>query len=97
MKKQVLKALKQKLLLKLSQCVLENVTKDSITQQTDALSSLIKLSANISDIKNLTDNLPTVLQNVENFERFLFSLKLKQILIITSYTTSFLLFQVENS
>lgn len=96
MKKQVLKALKQKLLFKLSQCVLDNVTKNSITQQTDALSSLIKLSANISDIKNLIDNLPTALQNVENFERYLFSLKLKQ-MIITSHITSFPLFQVEIS
>lgn len=76
MKKQVLKALTQKLLFKLSQCVLGNVTKNSNTQQTEALSSLIKLSANISDIRNLINNLPTALQNVENFERYLFSFEL---------------------
>lgn len=77
MKKQVLKALKQKLLFKLSQCVLGNVTENSKTQQTEALSSLIKLSANISDIRNLINNLPAALQNVENFERYLFKFVLK--------------------
>lgn len=81
MKKQVLKALKQKLLLKLSDCVLGNVTKNPKTQQTEALSSLIKLSANVSDVRNLINNLPTALQNVDDFERYLFIFELKQILI----------------
>uniref|UniRef100_H3C620 URB1 ribosome biogenesis homolog n=1 Tax=Tetraodon nigroviridis TaxID=99883 RepID=H3C620_TETNG len=69
-KKQVLKTLKQKLLVKLSQCVLGDATENSITQQTEALSSLIKISANVSDIRNLMNKLPTALQNVKNFERW---------------------------
>lgn len=98
MKKQVLKALKQKLLFQLSHFVLGDVTENSKTQQTEALSSLIKLSANISDIRNLITKLPTALQNVETFERFLFSFEFKQLLIITSYyIASFPPFQVEIS
>lgn len=78
MKKQVLKTLKQKLLFKLSKCVLGNVNDNSEkTQQTEALYSLIKLAANISDIRNLINNLPTALQTVGNFERYLFSFVLK--------------------
>lgn len=70
------------------------MTKNSKIQQIEALSSLIKLSADISDIRNLINNLPTALQNVDNFERYLFSFKLKQILIITSYDVfSFPLFR----
>lgn len=63
--------MKQTLLSKLSQCVLGNLAEDSITQQAETLSSLIKLSANISDIRNLINNLPTTLENVESFERYL--------------------------
>lgn len=73
--KQVLKAWKQGLLLNLSKCVLGNQTENPRTQQTDALSSLIKLSANASDIRKLIDNLPSALQNVESFERYFLKLE----------------------
>lgn len=84
MQKQVLKAWKQTLLLNLSECVLGNLTENSRTQQTEALCSLIKLSANISDIRKLIDTLPSTLETVESFERYSLSLEIKLILIITS-------------
>lgn len=90
MQTQVLNALKQGLLLNLSKCVLGNPTENSRPQQTEALSSLIKLSANTDDIRKLINNLLSALQNVESFERYLLSLKMKQILIDTScYKTFF--------
>ncbi|XP_069563498.1 nucleolar pre-ribosomal-associated protein 1 [Brachyistius frenatus] len=67
---EVLKALKQALLAKLSQCVLGNLTEDSGAQFTEALAGLIKLSANTKDIRDLIDNLPNALQNVDSFERW---------------------------
>lgn len=87
---QVLKALKQGLLLNLSECVLGNLTENSRPQQTEALSSMIKLSANTDDIRKLINNLLSSLENVESFERYLLSLKMEQILIVTScYNTFF--------
>ncbi|XP_042342998.1 nucleolar pre-ribosomal-associated protein 1 [Plectropomus leopardus] len=68
--KEVLKALKQALLNKLSQCVLGNLTDDSGAQLAETLASLIKLSANIKDISNLINNLPNALQKVDSFERW---------------------------
>ncbi|TWW76931.1 nucleolar pre-ribosomal-associated protein 1 [Takifugu flavidus] len=68
--KQVLKALNEGLLLNLSKCVLGNMTENSRPQQTEALSSLIKLSANTDDIRKLINNLLSALQNVESFERW---------------------------
>lgn len=67
--KEVLKAFKQRLLAKLSQCVLGNLTEDSGVQLVETLASLIKLSANVSDIRDLNNSLPSVLQKVDSFER----------------------------
>lgn len=71
MQKEVLKALKQALLARLSQCVLGNLTEDSGAQLAETLASLIKLSANIKDIRDLINNLPNALQKVDSFERYL--------------------------
>lgn len=67
--KDILKALKQGLLAKLSQCVLGNLTEESGAQLTETLGSLIKLSANSKDIGDLINSLPSALQNVDSFER----------------------------
>lgn len=71
--KEVLKAMKQALLAKLSQCVLGNLTEDSGAQPAEALASLIKLSANIKDTRDLINNLPNALQKVDSFERYSFT------------------------
>uniref|UniRef100_A0A668T7V7 URB1 ribosome biogenesis homolog n=1 Tax=Oreochromis aureus TaxID=47969 RepID=A0A668T7V7_OREAU len=68
--KDILKALKQVLLAKFSQCVLGNLTEESGAQLTETLGSLIKLSANIKDIRDLINSLPSALQNVDSFERW---------------------------
>ncbi|KAL7400418.1 hypothetical protein ABVT39_012092 [Epinephelus coioides] len=68
--KEVLKALKQALLARLSQCVLGSLTEDSGAQLAETLASLIKLSANIKDIRDLINNLPNALQKVDSFERW---------------------------
>lgn len=95
MQKQVLKALEQGLLLNLSECVLGNLTENSRPQQTEALSNLIKLSANTDDIRKLINNLLSALENVESFERYFLSLKMKQTLIVPSRYKHFSPFQVE--
>ncbi|XP_039986899.1 nucleolar pre-ribosomal-associated protein 1 [Xiphias gladius] len=68
--KEVLKALKETLLAKLSQLVLGNLTEDSGAQLAETLASLIKLAANIKDIRDLINDLPNVLQKVDSFERW---------------------------
>lgn len=75
--KEVLKALKQSLLAKLSQCVLGNLTEDSASQFAETLASLIKLSANIKDTRDLINSLPKALQKVDSFERYYLSLSSK--------------------
>uniref|UniRef100_A0A8C9ZVQ2 URB1 ribosome biogenesis homolog n=1 Tax=Sander lucioperca TaxID=283035 RepID=A0A8C9ZVQ2_SANLU len=65
--KEVVKALKQALLAKLSQCVLGNLTD---AQHAETLASLIKLSANIKDTRDLISSLPHALQKVDSFERY---------------------------
>lgn len=66
---EVLKALKQGLLAKLAQSVLGNLTEPSGAHVVEALSSLINLSADTKDIRDLINNLPTALQKVDSFER----------------------------
>ncbi|XP_063349998.1 nucleolar pre-ribosomal-associated protein 1 [Pelmatolapia mariae] len=68
--KDILKALKQVLLAKFSQCVLGNLTEESGAQLTETLGTLIKLSANSKDIRDLINSLPNALQNVDSFERW---------------------------
>uniref|UniRef100_A0A3Q1GR05 URB1 ribosome biogenesis homolog n=1 Tax=Acanthochromis polyacanthus TaxID=80966 RepID=A0A3Q1GR05_9TELE len=67
---EVLKAMKQTLLAKLSQSVLENLSEDSGAQLAETLSNLIKFSANVKDIRDMISNLPNALQNVDSFERW---------------------------
>ncbi|XP_023118676.2 nucleolar pre-ribosomal-associated protein 1 isoform X2 [Amphiprion ocellaris] len=67
---EVLKAMKQTLLAKLSRSVLENLSEDSGAQLAETLANLIKFSANVKDIRNLINNLPSGLQNVDSFERW---------------------------
>ncbi|XP_070761902.1 nucleolar pre-ribosomal-associated protein 1 [Enoplosus armatus] len=67
---EVLQTLKQALLGKLSQCVLGNLTEDSGAQLAETLASLIKLSSNIKDTRDLINNLPNALQKVDSFERW---------------------------
>lgn len=69
MQRDVLKIFKQQLLARLSQCVLGNLTLDSGAQLVETLACLIKLSANISDIRDLISSLPNVLQKADSFER----------------------------
>uniref|UniRef100_A0A3B4FUG2 URB1 ribosome biogenesis homolog n=1 Tax=Pundamilia nyererei TaxID=303518 RepID=A0A3B4FUG2_9CICH len=57
---------KDVLLAKFSQCVLGNLTEESGAQLTETLGSLIKLSANSKDIRDLINSLPSALQNVDN-------------------------------
>uniref|UniRef100_A0A8C2ZSQ5 URB1 ribosome biogenesis homolog n=1 Tax=Cyclopterus lumpus TaxID=8103 RepID=A0A8C2ZSQ5_CYCLU len=61
-KDEVVKALKQALLAKLSQCVLGNLTEDSGAQLAETLANLIKLSANIKDTMDLINTVPSALQ-----------------------------------
>ncbi|XP_054454141.1 nucleolar pre-ribosomal-associated protein 1 [Anoplopoma fimbria] len=68
--KDVVKALKQALLAKLSQRVLGNLTEDSAAQLVETLANLIKLSANIKDTRDLINTLPSALQKVDSFERW---------------------------
>ncbi|XP_017271944.1 nucleolar pre-ribosomal-associated protein 1 [Kryptolebias marmoratus] len=68
--KEVLKALKETLLVKLSQRILGNLAEDSGVQLAETAVSLIKLSADRSDIEDLINNLPDALQNVDSFERW---------------------------
>ncbi|TKS80797.1 Nucleolar pre-ribosomal-associated protein 1 URB1 ribosome biogenesis 1 -like protein [Collichthys lucidus] len=68
--KEVLKALKKALLVKLSQSVLGNLTEDSGAQLVETLARLIKLSANVKDTRDLINNLPDALQKVDSFERW---------------------------
>lgn len=68
--KAVLKTLKQALLAKLSQCVLGNLTEDSGAQLAETLASLIKLTSNIKDTRDLINSLPSALQEVDSFERY---------------------------
>ncbi|XP_031719530.1 nucleolar pre-ribosomal-associated protein 1 isoform X1 [Anarrhichthys ocellatus] len=67
---EVVKALKQALLAKLSQCVLGNLTEESGAQLAETLANLIKLSANIKDTRDLINTLPSALQKVDSFERW---------------------------
>lgn len=67
--KGVLKALNEGLLSKLIQLVLGNLAEDSAAQSVEILASLIKLSANIKDIRHLISKLPEALQKVDSFER----------------------------
>uniref|UniRef100_A0A8C2ZS25 URB1 ribosome biogenesis homolog n=1 Tax=Cyclopterus lumpus TaxID=8103 RepID=A0A8C2ZS25_CYCLU len=69
-KDEVVKALKQALLAKLSQCVLGNLTEDSGAQLAETLANLIKLSANIKDTMDLINTVPSALQEVDSFERW---------------------------
>ncbi|XP_068601520.1 nucleolar pre-ribosomal-associated protein 1 [Brachionichthys hirsutus] len=68
--KDVLQALKQALLAKLSQRVLGNLTEDSRAPVAETLAGLIKFSASVTDIRDLINNLPSALQNVNSFERW---------------------------
>ncbi|XP_028275754.1 nucleolar pre-ribosomal-associated protein 1 isoform X2 [Parambassis ranga] len=67
---EVLKSLKQALLVKLSKSLLETLTADSGAQLAETLASLIKLSANIKDIRDLINDLPGALQNVDSLQRW---------------------------
>lgn len=67
--KEVLKAFKQHLLVKLCRCVLGNLTEESGAQLVETLASLIQLSANIKEIRDVINGLPDVLQKVDSFER----------------------------
>uniref|UniRef100_A0A3P9JLZ2 URB1 ribosome biogenesis homolog n=1 Tax=Oryzias latipes TaxID=8090 RepID=A0A3P9JLZ2_ORYLA len=64
----VLKALKQALLDKLPQGILGNLTDDREIAATVA--NLIKLSTDIKDFWDLISNLPSVLPNVDSFQRW---------------------------
>ncbi|XP_068174249.1 nucleolar pre-ribosomal-associated protein 1 [Antennarius striatus] len=68
--KEVLQALKQALVAKLFQRVLGNPREDS-AQAAETLANLLKLSANTEDTRDLINNLPSALQNVNSFERWL--------------------------
>lgn len=68
--KEVLKALKRALLTKLSQCVLRSPTEDSGSQLSETLTGLIKLSADVKDIRDLINHLPNALQKGNSFERY---------------------------
>lgn len=65
--KEVLKALKQAFLEKLSPCILGNLTDDREIAETVA--NLIKLSTDIKDFGNLISKLPSVLPSVDSFQR----------------------------
>ncbi|XP_035477550.2 nucleolar pre-ribosomal-associated protein 1 isoform X1 [Scophthalmus maximus] len=68
--KAVLKSLKTALLAKMSQCVLGSLTDVCGAQPAETLACLIKLSANIKDVRDLIENLPSALQKVDSFERW---------------------------
>uniref|UniRef100_A0AAQ5XV76 URB1 ribosome biogenesis homolog n=1 Tax=Amphiprion ocellaris TaxID=80972 RepID=A0AAQ5XV76_AMPOC len=90
---EVLKAMKQTLLAKLSRSVLENLSEDSGAQLAETLANLIKFSANVKDIRNLINNLPSGLQNLadcpeeqEKWKKSVATAALK--CLITSYSHS---------
>ncbi|XP_029373047.1 nucleolar pre-ribosomal-associated protein 1 [Echeneis naucrates] len=68
--KEVLKALKQTLLAKMSQCVMGELTEATGAQLAETIAILIKLSANIKDIRDLINNLPHALEKADSFERW---------------------------
>ncbi|XP_034022476.1 nucleolar pre-ribosomal-associated protein 1 [Thalassophryne amazonica] len=68
--KNVLKMLKQVLLTKLTNIILGNLMEDVGSLHAETLSHLIRLSANIKDIRDLINNLPDALQRVDSFERW---------------------------
>lgn len=68
--KEVPTALKQALFAKLSQRVLGNLTEESGALPAEALASLIKLSANITDTRDIISSLPNALHKVDSFERW---------------------------
>ncbi|KAM8854605.1 nucleolar pre-ribosomal-associated protein 1 isoform 2-T2 [Synchiropus picturatus] len=67
---EVLKALKRVLLPQMTQIVLGDLKEESGSQVAEILSSLIKLSANITDFADLVQKLPEALQKVDSFERW---------------------------
>lgn len=69
MQKEVVKTLKQRLLARLVQSVLGDLTAETGSQSVEILASLIKLSANIKDIRDLINSLPGALPKVDTFER----------------------------
>lgn len=69
MQNNVLKSLKKALLAKVSQCVLRTLTEESGDQFAQTLVSLVQLSTDITNIRELMSNLPTALQKVDSFER----------------------------
>uniref|UniRef100_A0A665V0P4 URB1 ribosome biogenesis homolog n=1 Tax=Echeneis naucrates TaxID=173247 RepID=A0A665V0P4_ECHNA len=69
-KDEVLKALKQTLLAKMSQCVMGELTEATGAQLAETIAILIKLSANIKDIRDLINNLPHALEKADSFERW---------------------------
>lgn len=69
MQDQVLKAFKETLLPKLSQYVLKNLTENSGAQFVETLTSLIRLSTDPEDIKDLISSLPRALQKTDMLER----------------------------
>ncbi|XP_014875164.1 nucleolar pre-ribosomal-associated protein 1 [Poecilia latipinna] len=68
--KEVLKAMKQALLSKFSQSILGNLSEDHGVHLVEAAASLIKLSADVNDIRGLINDLPDFLQKPERFERW---------------------------
>ncbi|XP_038150281.1 nucleolar pre-ribosomal-associated protein 1 [Cyprinodon tularosa] len=67
---EVLKAMKQALLSTFIQSILGNLSEDSGAVLVEAASSLIKLSADVNDIRDLINRLPDALQKAEGFERW---------------------------
>lgn len=67
--KEVVTALKRALFAELSQRVLGNLTEESGALPAEALTSLIKLSANITDTRDIISSLPNALHKVDSFER----------------------------
>ncbi|KAM6933336.1 nucleolar pre-ribosomal-associated protein 1 [Xenentodon cancila] len=68
--KEVLRALKQALLPRLSGCILGDLTEVSGAHLAETVANLVKLSADIKDVRDLSSKLPTALQSVESFERW---------------------------
>ncbi|XP_028321135.1 nucleolar pre-ribosomal-associated protein 1 [Gouania willdenowi] len=68
--KEVLRNFKRGMLLKLSQRVLGSLAEESGAQLAEALSHLIKLSAEPADIRDLISDLPIALQKVDSYERW---------------------------
>ncbi|KAM9852858.1 nucleolar pre-ribosomal-associated protein 1 [Aulostomus maculatus] len=70
LQKEVLEALKQGLLARLTQFVLRDLTENGGAQAAETLSSLVKISTNTTDIRDLISSLPDALQKVDSFERW---------------------------